>query len=272
MSSPRPLPIATSVVRVEWLSATLVRVVVASDELARFGPPVYADSYVKALFLHPDVDYPRPINPAALREQLPAEHLPRMRTYTVRAFDPERNELTLDFVVHGDSGIAGPWAAAAKPGDELHIIGPGGAYNPDPAAEWHLLVGDESALPAIAVAAERIPADVAVTTYVEVHGPKDEIDLARPVVWLHRGDEPVGSKLVDAVRGWQQPAGTGQAFVHGEAGVVKELRRHLRLDRGLPLDQLSISGYWRIGVDDEGWRQVKREWNREVEEAEAGVA
>ena len=58
------------------------------------------------------------------------------------------------------------------------------------------------------------------------------------------------------------------AFVHGEAGAVKELRRYLRLDRGMGLDRLSISGYWRLGVDDEGWRAGKRAWNAAIEESE----
>ena len=67
----------------------------------------------------------------------------------MRAWDAERSLLTLDFVVHGDEGVAGPWAAAAKPGDVLQLTGPGGAYTPDPDAAWHLMVGDLSVLPAI---------------------------------------------------------------------------------------------------------------------------
>ena len=65
------------------------------------------------------------------------------------------------------------------------------------------------------------------------------------------------------------PPGDVQAFVHGEAGFVKELRRLLRVERGVPLARLSISGYWRRGVDEDGWQSVKREWNRQVETEEA---
>jgi NADPH-dependent ferric siderophore reductase len=273
---PRPLPISTTVARVERLTPGLVRVVVHGPELERFGDPVDADAYVKVVFLHPDGDYPRPIDPARIRAEM-AEHLwPRMRTYTVRAFDRERGELTLDFVVHGDSGLAGPWAAAAQPGDEVLLLGPGGGYSPRPDAAWHLLAGDESALPAIAVALERMPEDAVVTAFIEVEGPEDEIELASPaggrVTWLHRTDGEVGSLLVEAVRSWSQPDGEGHAFVHGEAGFVKTVRRHLRIDRQIPLDQLSVSGYWRTGVEDEKWRELKREWNRAVEESEAGAA
>lgn len=271
---PRPLPVQTQVVSVTRLSATLVRVVVSGADLARFGEPAEADAYVKILFLHPDGDYARPIDPTRIREEMAPQFWPRPRTYTVRAFDRDRLELTLDIVVHGDVGVAGPWAAAAQPGDEVLILGPGGGYSPQPDSDWHLLAGDDSALPAIAVALERIPAGCAVTAFVEVHGPEDEIELAGPVTWLHRGDAEVGSLLVGAVRRWESPAGAGQAFVHGEAAAVKQIRRHLRTELGLPLEQLSISGYWRQGVDDEKWREIKREWNREVDESErsAGVA
>ena len=81
-----------------------------------------------------------------------------MRSYTVRAWDPERHLLTLDFLVHGDRGVAGPWAARTQPGDTLEIMGPGGAYAPAPEADWHLMVGDDAVLPAIAVSLSRVPA------------------------------------------------------------------------------------------------------------------
>ena len=258
---PDPKPVV--VVRTQRLTESLVRLVLTGESLAGFDP-VHADSYVKLCF--PAADG---ANGAA-----GADERPRMRTYTVRAFDPATRELTLDVVVHGDAGLAGPWAAAARPGDEALLLGPGGGYSPSPAADFHLLAGDESALPAIAVALERIPDATRVRAFVEVHGPDDELELARPgdVTWLHRGDGPVGSRLVDALTGWDVPAGTGHWFVHGEAGVVKVLRRHLRVTLGLPMAQLSISGYWRLGVDDEGWRAVKRDFTREIEDAEAALA
>ena len=102
----------------------------------------------------------------------------------------ERRELALDFVVHGDRGIAGPWAAHAKPGDTLEIRGPGGAYSPSPQAAWHLMVGDDAALPAIAVSLSRVPAGVPVFALIEVAGPEHQQPLDSPgdleLVWLHR--------------------------------------------------------------------------------------
>jgi NADPH-dependent ferric siderophore reductase len=282
MSEPRPrrTACAVQVLRTERLSASLTRVVLGGPGLAGFDPPC-ADSYVKVVFVHPDVPRPLPrsedgrVDLDAVRETLAPEHAPRMRSYTVRAFDPAALELTLDFVVHGDAGLAGPWAASAQVGDELLFLGPGGAYSPDPAAERHLFVGDLSALPAIAVSLERLPADAVGDVVVEVHGPEDEIVLAAPagvrVAWVHQGDERPGARLLEAVRALPWTDGDVQAFVHGEAGSVKELRRYLRTERGMGLDRLSISGYWRLGVDDEGWRAAKREWNAEIEQAEAAV-
>ena len=92
------------------------------------------------------------------------------------------------------------------------------------------------------------------------------------MTWLHRGDRPVGEALVAAVRELEFPEGEVQAFVHGEAGFVKEIRRHLRLERGIPLAQLSISGYWRLGQNDDAWRAVKREWNEQVEREQESAA
>ena len=78
--------------------------------------------------------------------QFPAGERTRVRTYTVREWDGDR--LTIDFVVHGDDGVAGPWAAAARPATTLTLMRPGGAYTPDPAAAWHLMAGDPSVVPA----------------------------------------------------------------------------------------------------------------------------
>ncbi|MGN9839801.1 siderophore-interacting protein [Nonomuraea sp. H19] len=263
------------VLRTERLSPHMVRVVIGGDGLADFATYGLTDHYVKIVFLVEGADYPQPFSVKACRETMPRELWPRLRTYTVRAWDPDTRELTIDFVVHGDEGLAGPWAERAVPGDVVYLLGPGGGYAPDPAADWHLMVGDESALPAIAASLEALPEGVLAHVLVEVDGPEEEQKLGTAadarVTWLHRGGRPVGEALVDAVRGLEFPDGAVHAFVHGEAGFVKQLRRHLRIDRGIGLDQLSISGYWRAGVDDEGWRAVKRDWNQQVDAEEAAA-
>ncbi|MET9531887.1 MULTISPECIES: siderophore-interacting protein [unclassified Streptomyces] len=257
------------VVRTERITPHMVRLVLGGEGLDAFDASEFTDHYIKVLFPPEGVSYPEPFDMARIREEFPREQWPVTRTYTVRSWDPALRELAVDFVVHGTEGLAGPWAAGARPGDTVRFLGPGGGYAPDPAADWHLLAGDESALPAIAAAVERMPAGAVVHAFVEVSGPDEEQKIAAPdgvgVRWLHRGARPAGEALIDAVRALDFPAGEVSAFVHGEAGCVKELRRHLRLDRGIPREQLSISGYWRLGQNDETWRAVKREWNAQVE-------
>lgn len=256
-------------VRTERLTPHMVRVVFAGEGLAAFEPGGFTDSYVKIIFPPEGVTYPEPFDMDRIRAQFPREQWPANRTYTVRCWDAAHRELTVDFVVHGDQGLAGPWAARARIGETMRFLGPGGGYAPDPDADWHLLAGDESALPAIATSLEQMPAGAVVHAFVEIEGAGDEQKIATPdgvvVNWLHRGDRPVGEALVEAVGALDFPAGRVCAFVHGEAACVKELRRLLRVEHRIPKEQLSISGYWRLGKTDEAWRAVKREWNEQVE-------
>lgn len=246
--------------RTERLTPHMIRVVAGGEQLAAFPETPYTDRYVKILFPRPGVRYPEPFDLDAIRAELPREQWPAMRTYTVRALDHATGELTIDFVYHGDVGLAGPWAAAARPGDVLRLAGPGGAYAPDATADWHLMVGDESALPAIGAACERVPQGVPVVAVLEVADAAEHQELRCPgalrTIWLHRrADSP--DQLLDAVRGLEFPPGRVHAFVHGEAGSVRGVRRHLVDERGVSRELLSVSGYWRRGVDEDGWQAEK---------------
>ena len=225
---------------VQHLTPRMIRIVFGGEGLAGFGAGEFTDHYVKLRIGE------------------------RTRTYTVREWDGER--LTIDFVVHGDEGVAGPWAAAAQPGDTLELRGPGGAYTPDPAADWHLMIGDPSVVPAISASLARVPEGRLVHVLLQGDGPEDEQPLESPgdlrVQWLHGGDE---ERLADAVRALDWPEGAVHAFVHGEASAVRALRRHLLAERGLPRESVSISGYWKRKRTEEGWREDKPEWNRLVE-------
>ncbi|MBM2621894.1 siderophore-interacting protein [Actinoplanes sp. LDG1-06] len=268
----RPARAATEAVvtRVEQLTPHMVRVVLGGEGLRAITAGDCTDHYVKVLFPKAGVAYPEPFDMGAIRESVAREDWPAVRTYTVRRWRPELPEMWIDFVVHGDEGIAGPWAAAAAPGDVIRFMGPGGGYAPSADADWHLLAGDESALPAIAAALEGMPAGARVRAYVEIESPDEEQKLETPadaeITWLHRDGRPVGEALIEAVRGYEFPAGRLQAFVHGEANFVKDLRRYLKNERGIPMDQLSISGYWRRGMNEDGWQSSKREWNQQVEQ------
>jgi NADPH-dependent ferric siderophore reductase len=267
----RPV-LQTRVEEVRRLTPHLIRVVVGGEDLEGFGVGAFTDHYVKLQIPPPGAPYAAPFDAEDVKARLPREQWPRTRTFTVRDWDGERNRLTLDFVDHGDSGVAGPWAAAARPGDRLQLMGPGGAYTPDPAAGWHLMVGDESVLPAIAASLTRVPAGVPVHVVAEVGGPGEEIALETPgdlrLTWLHRNGAEDG--LLEAVRALAFPEGPVHAFVHGEASAVRAVRKHLVVERGVPREALSASGYWKRGRTDEGWREEKPAWNRLVEVDEAG--
>jgi NADPH-dependent ferric siderophore reductase len=269
-----PSATVAQVRRVERLTPHMIRIVVGGDGLARFRAGEFTDHYVKLLFPVEGVTYPEPFDMQRIREELPREQHPRTRTYTVRRWDPQALELTLDFVLHGDEGLAGPWAQQVEPGDEVRFMGPGGAYAPDPDADWHLFAGDESAIPAIAAALERLAEGVRAHVFIEVDGPEEEQKLETPgdatITWLHRDGGRVGAALVRAVTDLTFPPGAVHAFVHGEATFVKELRRLLFTERGVPRDRVSISGYWRLGHDEDRWQSTKREWNRQVEEEQDG--
>ncbi|MGW7001679.1 siderophore-interacting protein [Streptomyces sp. NPDC054933] len=257
------------VVRVEQLTPHMIRVVLGGDGLDGFAAGQCTDHYIKLLFPVDGVAYPEPFDIQSIRADFPRDQWPRTRTYTVRRWDAEARELTVDFVYHGDEGLAGPWAARVQPGEEILFLGPGGAYAPDEEADWHLLAGDESALPAIAAALERMPEGAVCHAFIEVPDAAEEQKLDAPagarITWLHRGSRPVGDALVAAVQALEFPSGTPHVFVHGEAHFVKELRRLLRVDRGIDRERLSISGYWRRGSDEDGWQASKREWNQRVE-------
>jgi NADPH-dependent ferric siderophore reductase len=247
----------------------MVRVVFSADDFVDNG---YTDHYVKLLFCKPGVEYPEPLDLGVVRETYPSEQWPTMRTYTVRNWDEAARELTIDFVHHGDEGVAGPWAAAAQPGDVLWFNGPGGAYAPAAAADWHLLVGDESALPAIGAAVEQLPPGARATVLVEVEDETEEQKFGGSgeldVTWFHRAGSETGrgDGLVAAVEALEFPPGDTQVFVHGEAGFVFRIRKNLLVDRSLPRDRVSVSGYWRLGKNEDGWQAEKAETARKERE------
>lgn len=256
------------------LTEHLVRVRFSGD-LAAFADSTATDRYVKLVFPRPGVTYPEPFDLREVRAAVAPEDQPVVRTYTVRELDVAAGTLAIDFVVHGDEGVAGPWAASVAVGTPLWVNGPGGAYAPDPMADFHLLVADESALPALAAAVEALPADARGLALVEVAGPGDELPLAVPagveLRWLHRGttahEAPphltgAGSPLAVAVAeldagAW--PTGRVQAFVHGEAEAVMHHVRPVLRRRGVGKRDLSVSGYWRRGRTEEGFRTWKAE-------------
>jgi NADPH-dependent ferric siderophore reductase len=264
------VPTRLTVTGTEPLTARLHRVWFRSDDLSAFAASTHTDRYVKLVFPKPGVDYPEPLDMRVLRQTLPPEDMPVVRTYTALFPDVDAGTLAIDFVVHGDEGVAGPWARSAAPGDVLLANGPGGAYAPDPDADWHLFVGDESAVPAITAALAALPEDAVARVVVLVDSPADEPDLPVPakgeLVFVHRSAGGGDDRLSAAVRALDWPSGRVHVFAHGEAEeIMHQVRPYLFGERGLDRSQVSVSGYWRRGRTEEGFR----EWKSELASREA---
>ena len=263
------------VVATQWLSAGLVRILLTGEDLLDIPPLDCTDHYIKFFFPPPGASYEWPFDPAHLRATLPPDQRPVTRTYTVRSFDRVSNIMAVDFVVHGDGGLAGPWAAQAITGDRIGFRGPGGKFVPNPEADAYLLVGDEAALPAIAATLEALEQDAVAQVFVEVDSEDHRIELpttSRTTIdWLHRDGHSHGVSLADAVRKADLPAGSLQVFVHGNAHMVKDVRRYLFVELGLDKSGVSISGYWRTDHTEDAWQASKHEFVAAMEAEEAAA-
>jgi NADPH-dependent ferric siderophore reductase len=253
-----------TVVRREELSPHMVRIVAGGPGFSAYVNNAFVDRYVKIVFPQPGVEYAQPLDLWTIRETMPRAQWPFTRTYTVRWVDTAAQELAIDFVIHGDEGLAGPWAATAKPGDSFTFTGPGGGYNPSPDADWYLLAGDEAALPAIAAVIESLPADARGLAFIEVDSDADVQPIEAPagvqLNWLRRYGAPAGEGdlLVSAVADAEWPEGRVDVFAHGERGYMKALRNVLFVQRGLERSQVSLSGYWAKGRVEDDFQAEKK--------------
>ncbi|WP_296135740.1 siderophore-interacting protein [uncultured Tessaracoccus sp.] len=248
MSTPKPKRplIRLTVESKEELTPSMLRI--------RFHAPAFqdngmSDAYLKFI-LGPD---------GPLLEDLPER--PTTRTYTVRAHDPAAGTVTVDFLTHGEAGLAAPWARRCAPGDEILARGPGGKWSPRLDADFHLFVGDEAALPAIEAGLERLPDDARGLVLVEADRHTRTLTAPEGVEarWIVRDGAPYREeRLAEEVAAlpWDE-LGDVSVFAHGERGAVKQLRRVMK-DREVPAERLSISGYWALGRIEDQFQAEKR--------------
>jgi NADPH-dependent ferric siderophore reductase len=250
----------TSVVQ---LTANVVRMTFGGPELAKMASGGL-DQRIKLVLPLPGQD--RPVFAGGERDYqalrtLPEDVRPILRSYTVRAHRPARAEFDVDFVLHGVSGPGSMFAMGAKPGDEVAVYVPNAAcsYHRRGGVEFRLervqervvLLGDETALPAIGSILETLPADVRVDVAVEIPELADVQDLTTraqlALRWFPRGAQAPGSALVDGIRGLRLPAVEPYVWLAGEAGLVKNVRRYLVRERGISKRAITFMGYWRLG-------------------------
>jgi NADPH-dependent ferric siderophore reductase len=243
---------------VRTLTPHLRRITFVGESLRRFrddGP----DQRFKLLL--PQEGQHRPVLPESegwydAWRAMPADIRPVLRTYTIRSARPEAGEVDVDFVLHEPSGPASRWAAAARPGDRVALYAAWAEYEvPEPGAR-QLVVGDHTALPAVAAIVERMDEATRGDVVLEVPGPDDRLPLEVPpgvrLVWVDAVPGSPGASLTAVVTGLAEDVRPGYAWVAADRDTVAVLRRHLVEERGLSTDQIMFMGYWRTdGAIDE---------------------
>lgn len=241
------------------LSPTLRRVVLGGPGLADYRSTGVGDEYIRLIF--PAAGTREPVLPAVVEDALDyaSIDLDLLRTYTIRRFDAERGEVTVDFVVHGH-GVATTWARGAAVGDRVGLNTPIGLYDPPESLTWQVLAADLAGLPALCRLLEQSPPEVRTRVVLEVPDLDSEIDLpAHPrssVTWIHGGNGVSPSRLEEAVRRLRLPEEPGYVWVSGETKVLRGVRKYLRRELGLPATGFKIVGYWTDSAE---------EWNKRYE-------
>ncbi|MCM2387347.1 siderophore-interacting protein [Streptomyces albipurpureus] len=255
---------ALHVSRTERITPLMQRVTFGGEDLADFqhvSPDQHSKLFFSRLPGRAPVVPPMPADGDVGRWYLdylamPELERPWMRSYTIRSHDPVRQEIDIDFVLHGEGDHSGPaaqWAAHAEPGDVVGMYGPQISHYRTPGPrDWTLLAGDETALPAIGALLEALAPGERAIAFVEVDGAAEEQEFTTAgdvtLHWLHREGTPAGHSpvLVDAVRAAGFPDGEVFAWVAGESSAVRALRRHLVNDRGIDKRAVAFTGYWRL--------------------------
>ncbi|WP_049575672.1 siderophore-interacting protein [Streptomyces sp. SBT349] len=250
------------VLRADRISPGFVRVTLGGEKLTRFAGGG-RDQRIKLFLPHPgrrEIVVPREAGldwwPAWKR--MDPDERATMRTYTLREHRREPDEVDIDFALHGDAGVAARWAARARPGDPLTILGPvqeenGGVdFRPPADADWTLITADATALPAVAGILAWLPPGTKARVWIEVDHAADRQDLPTKadaeITWLLPEDRTTADQ---AVRAATLPEGSPYAWIAGEASTIRALRRHLVNDRAIDRARITFSGYWRRGVSEE---------------------
>ena len=246
-------PIKTRLLRVKRiteLSPSMRRITLEGDDLAGFISASF-DDHVKLIVPEGPGEAPNmpQLEPTGLvfAEDRPK---PAMRDYTSRRYDAATNELDIDFVLH-HQGPATDWAHHAAPGHTLGIAGPRGSFVVPTAFDWHLLIGDETALPAIARRLEELPATAKAIVVVQLISETAKIDLTSRcqlnVHWIVENTNAEGrGTLETTVRGLKLPEqGEGYIWAAGEYNDIKAVRQYLVDERGIDKKRIRASSYWR---------------------------
>ncbi|MCX4860037.1 siderophore-interacting protein [Streptomyces canus] len=262
------------VVRTRRLGPSLVRVSFTGEDLRHF----FSDGRDQSLSLFlPAEGRTEPGVPVELGDgwwqawrELPDDVRAVMRSYTLRSLRRNPDEIDIDFVLHEPAGPASAWAARACAGDKVQLLGPAVADNrairfrPPEDTDLVLLWGDETALPAVSAILEALPAGQRARVWLEVRDAGDIQDLATEadaeITWLVAEETGAACSptALGALRDARLPdAERPYAWIAGESGCVKELRRHFVRERGIDRRRVTFVGYWRQGMTEEQLRAAE---------------
>jgi NADPH-dependent ferric siderophore reductase len=236
-----------TVLRADRITPRMARITFGSSDFEGFASPGF-DDHVRLFF--PAAGQALPTPQRGERGLIWPDPAPAARDYTPRRFDAATRELAIDFVLH-PGGVAADWADAAAPGDRIGMGGPRGSFLVSGTADWHLLMGDATALPAIGRRIEELPEGTRVQAVVEVRDAAEEqsfetaADLS--VTWLHAAR---GETLRGRIRDLKLPEGEGFVFCAAEAATVSAARARLEV-LGHPESHAKLSNYWRAGIADD---------------------
>lgn len=244
----RPAPRELEVIRSTQITPHMQRITLGGAALADF-PEDQESAYIKLMFSQP------------------GEERPLVRTYTVR--QQTGDTIDVDFALHGafspeTKGPASSWAENAQPGDRILVGGPGPKKLLNPDADWFLLAGDMTALPAISVNLAALPADARGYAVIEVVEESDIQSLQHPenleLIWVinpHASDD--NYPLLEKIQQLTWPPGQPAAWAACEFNSMRALRKYFKQERGVPKSHLYISSYWKLGSSETQHKAAKRE-------------
>ncbi|AXI48519.1 siderophore-interacting protein [Sulfitobacter sp. SK012] len=252
----RQMPRLLRVKSARFLTPNMIRVTFAGPELSGF-PEGREGGNCKLLLPEPDETHDD------FEKRLSEGSSLVKRTYTVRHYRSDVQELDIDFVAHGDNGPASRWATHAKPGDFLGFAGPSQPKVTAFHADWFLVAADPSALPIAAATLEAMPRNAKGVAVFEVNSLEDTQDIDAPegveMHWLvHANPSMPSTQQEDFIRNMDWPEGQVQTCIAGESSVIRNLRAFLHREKQLPRSDTYISGYWKIGLVEDEHQAAKR--------------
>ena len=253
----RPTPRILTVKEARYLTPNMIRVVFSGPELDGF-PNQSEGGNCKLLI--PEISETKD----QFVERLCNGSPPIRRTYTVRKFDVVTQELTIDFVAHGNEGPASRWASSARTNDFLGFAGPSEPKFIDFDADWYLVAADPSAIPVAAVALEAMPRDSKGVAIFEITSALDRQEIDAPagikIHWLvHSDPHKASTRQEDLIKAIEWPQGRVKTCIAGESAVIRSLRDFLINEKQVPREDTYISGYWKIGLIEDQHQKAKRD-------------